>query len=100
MPPAKEQISGWADMVEVEPRLQELFDEAAAIKDDRRKPAFCANAHWYGYGSRAGKGLKPRMMPLVGWHASDPRLRSMEAYSEAYDRIYSALPDCRNCMCG
>jgi hypothetical protein len=98
-PPAKEQVSDWDGMVAIEPALQALFDAAAAVRDNKRKRGFCANAHWYGYGSRKGMGLKPRMMGLVGWHAQDPRLRSMEAYRVAYTRIYEALPDCRNCNC-
>jgi hypothetical protein len=98
-PSDQDQVSDWAEMIKIEPALQRLFNEAAAVKDDKRKRGFCANAHWYGYGSRTGLGLKPRMMQLVGWHASDPRLRSPQAYVEACDHVYSALPNCRNCNC-
>jgi hypothetical protein len=31
--------------------------------------------------------------------ATDPRLRTSEAYDVAYETIYNALPDCRNCGC-
>jgi hypothetical protein len=86
-------------MVVIAPGLQALFDEAAATKDNKQSRGFCANAHWYGYGSCEGKGLKSRVLRLVGWHANDPRLRSMEAYGIACGRIYNALPDCRNCNC-
>jgi hypothetical protein len=36
---------------------------------------------------------------LVGWHATNPELQSDKAYDTAYQTIYAALPNCRNCGC-
>ena len=89
----------WAELVKLEPRLGRLLDRVKAIKDDKRKPSFCANAVWYG-GYRE-EGFKGRFKRLIGWTSSqtDPRLRSMDAYQVAYAKLYAALPDCRNCNC-
>ena len=90
--PKNELAETWPEMVATEPALQTLFDQAAAIRDDKRNPAFCANWHWY-------RKLKPQMRRLVGWEASNPRLRSPKAYAVAYRLIYAELPACRNCAC-
>jgi len=81
-------------LCELEPGLLELYRQACAVKDDRRKRSFCANAIWY-------REFKPVLVQLVGWTArkQDPVLRTSEAYRLAYDTIYHALPDCRNCWC-
>jgi hypothetical protein len=39
------------------------------------------------------------MCRLVGFEADNPVLRTMGAYDAAYDKLYGALPDCRNCIC-
>jgi hypothetical protein len=91
----------WRELIKLEPRLKELYEEISAIKDHGGE-AFCANAVWYGYGSyREDGGFKSRLSQLVGWHAGrvDKRLKSMDAYSIAYDKLYNALPNCRNCNC-
>jgi hypothetical protein len=96
---AKTKSMTWSQMVAVEPALGSLLAEIRKVKDDKTKPAFCANAWWYGYGSRADCGFKARFIYLVGFHATKKELRTMEAYSFAYNKLYSALPDCRNCQC-
>jgi len=40
----------------LEPRLLRLYREIRAVKDDKRKPVFCANMRWY----RAMRSLKPQ----------------------------------------
>lgn len=84
----------WRELVRREPRLAELLREAKAVDDS--DPHFCANLVWYGRG-----GLKERLCRLVGWEAEkdDPVLRTPEAYDLAYEKIYNALPDCRDCDC-
>lgn len=88
----------FSQLCELEPRLLALFNEAKSIKDNRRKPSFCANRIWYAWG-----GLRERMTPLVGYavkrRGGDPRLATSRAYDIAYHTIYDALPDCRNCVC-
>lgn len=88
----------FSQLCELEPRLLALFNEAKSIKDNRRKPSFCANRIWY-----AWEGLRERMTPLVGYavkrRGGDPRLATSRAYDTAYHTIYDALPDCRNCVC-
>jgi hypothetical protein len=92
----------FAKLVAQEPRLRTLLQRAQAVKDDRRKPAFCANAVWYGYGPYHGRGLKEQLCWLVGWGRKDghPILATEEAYDVAYETIYLALPNCRECLCG
>jgi hypothetical protein len=101
-----EQWLSWRRLVRVEPRLEQLRQEAAAVQyDSLTKPYFCANEVWYGYGPhepREGepRGFKGRLTRLVGFKATptaDPVLRTMVAYDLAYDVVYHELPDCRDC---
>jgi hypothetical protein len=80
----------WDELVKLEPKLGVLLAEAQAVRDD--DPHFCANAIWYDF-------LKPRLVLLVGWCRPDRTkpLASEQAYDVAYDTIYEALPDCRDC---
>lgn len=96
---ASKQIQAFFQLSLLEPRLLDLYGEAAAIKDDLSQDGFCANAAFYGYHGR--RGFKRRICRLVGWDAESnhPRLVCSEAYDLAYETIYEALPDCRNCTC-
>ncbi|WP_162490072.1 hypothetical protein [Neomoorella thermoacetica] len=76
------------ELCKIEPELWELYQEAKSYKPT---PDFCANWVWYCRG-----GLKERLLPLVGWLASNPALRTSEAYDLAYHTIYNALPDCQH----
>lgn len=73
----------WEQMILIEPRLLELYNEARRVK---RTSSHCANQGWYGPG-----GLKSRMVELVGWDV-DGVLGTCEAYDTAYRKIYDALP--------
>ena len=88
----------FSQLCELEPRLLALLNEAKSIKDNRRRPSFCANRVWGDSG-----GLRERMTQLVGYsvrrQGGDPRLATSRAYDIAYHTIYDALPDCRNCVC-
>lgn len=83
----------WPELVELEPRLADLLREAEGVRD-LGGPYFCANRIWYA-------AFKPRLKQLVGWHSDhqDPRMRTMCSYATAYETVYHALPDCRNCAC-
>lgn len=81
----------WEALVEIEPLLEGLRDQAKAVTDDGGK-SFCANLEWY-------SELKPQLVELVGFEASKKQLRSMNAYDLAYDVVYNELPNCRNCIC-
>jgi hypothetical protein len=90
----------WEELVQIEPRLQQLYQKVRRIKD-RGGRYFCANECWYGDDDH--DGLKEEMQYLVGYltpASCDPRIRTMKAYSLAYSKLYNALPDCRNCNCG
>ena len=89
----------WQQLVTAEPRLGSLLLEIKAVRDDKTRPSFCANAHWYGY--HGSPGFKPRLYRLVGFGAlSAPgHLRTMDAYDLAYETLFEALPNCRNCNC-
>ena len=93
----------WAQLVELEPRLGALYKEIRKVKDDKTEPSFCANAVWYGYGKYERGGFRRMVKNLVGYSTEpkqkDARLRSMEAHDIAYQKLYSALPGCRNCNC-
>lgn len=91
----------WEVLIMDEPRLAELLAKTEAIKDDGSTSAFCANSHWYG---RAGQaGLKQELVELVGWArhrgVGYGYLWDSASYDVAYETIYAALPDCRNCAC-
>ena len=82
----------WAEMVKIEPRLEELLREIRSIKDDKTKTYFCANEVWY-------EQYKPRFKRLVGWGAEKEEMRGSDAYDLAYHKLYSPLPGCRRCAC-
>jgi hypothetical protein len=83
-------------LVALEPRLANLLAEARRHRRSRAR-SVCANEIWY----RPG-GLRQRLIGLVGWHSLAPRgsvLRTPAAYDLAYETLYDALPDCRECGC-
>ena len=82
----------WAEMVKIEPRLEELYQQIRLIKDDKTTPCFCANEIWY-------ERFKPRFKYLVGWLAENEDLRGSDAYDLAYHKLYTPLPSCRGCSC-
>ena len=87
-------------LAQLDPRIQDLQNEAASITDDGTSESFCANEIFYGY--KSGNGLKHRLSRLVGNSAdptAPPDLKTSEAYDVVYEVIYKALPDCRNCGC-
>ena len=91
-------MDSFEDYVRMDPRIGELLKEAQAIKAIPGE-RFCANRTWYG---NAGEpGLKGKMVHLVGeCRSAGPReLQTSVAYDTVYERIYSALPDCRDCCC-
>jgi len=87
----KEDKAKWDALIKVEPRLEDLFYDARAVKDLGKKQ-FCANIAWY-------RKLKPRLVRLVGFEADNKELRTVEAYMDAYRLVYKELPSCRNCNC-
>lgn len=89
----------WEKIIEIEPHLLTLYEEAQGVKDGGVSESFCENEVWYGRPDRPGSGLKPRLVRLVGWYAERSALRAPEAYDIAYSHIYHALPACRNCAC-
>jgi predicted transcriptional regulator with HTH domain len=93
----KAQIEGkltWRELVRREPYLRYLLEAARCQKDDPSKPSYCANYVWYTY-------FKPQLERYVGWFArvKDGVVNTSEAYDLAYEKIYNALPNCRNCNC-
>lgn len=85
----------------LEPALIALYIRAAATVDDD-PDYFCANDVFFGHHRPIDASLKRQVSKLVGWYADPFRhsdLRTQEAYDVVYDRIYNALPDCRNCRC-
>lgn len=88
----------FAELAVIEPQLKGLLDKAQKWqRNSRCSHRVCANERWYGYSRWKGRGLKDKLCRLVGYEAQNPRLRTEDAYDVAYDHIYAALPDCRNC---
>lgn len=87
------------ELAKLEPRLKTLEDDISAIKDDGESESFCANNRWYGYFGH--RNMKATLVQLVGWEARGKHgeLRTMDAYSTAYEHLYELLPDCRDCGC-
>lgn len=88
---SKELAAQFHDLVRIEPVLGSLMRDAADTLDAGGQ-WFCANRIWY-------QRFKPRLELLVGWHrdAGPESLKSADAYEVAYEAIYMALPDCREC---
>lgn len=82
----------WEELTGLEPRLNRLFLEAQMVNGDEGQ--FCANHVWF-------HSFKPILVELVGWERGGPPVELMteEAYDLAYDKIYNALPPCRDCGC-
>lgn len=88
-------------LVELEPGLMDLYREAKRHHEVAGS-RFRANAARFGYAGYRDRGIKSRLIELVGWYreGSDPLLETKEAYEIAYEMIYRALPDCRKgCAC-
>jgi hypothetical protein len=82
----------WERLIELEPRVAELLEEARRVKDPGGS-SFCANQTWFDQ-------FDKRLDKLVGWYADgDPDLQTSEAYDVAFIKIYDVLPACRNCTC-
>jgi hypothetical protein len=92
MPTSSVQNITWKRICQIDPTMLNLYREAKTIKDNKRKKRFCANEIWE---SR----FKPFIVNHVGWHSAMPELQSSLAYNIAYQTIYGALPNCRNCFC-
>jgi hypothetical protein len=92
----KDQYPSWEQLIELEPRLDELRKEIELIEDDDPSPDtfFCANGTWK-------QLFLWRFLDLVGWSrkSGDPRLRTSAAYGLAHFKLYNLLPGCRNCLC-
>jgi hypothetical protein len=94
----KETSKEFQSLCKLEPELLVLFNEARAIKDDKRAEYFCGNAVWYGW--EGHNGFKPRVVNLVGHNAKIKELRGTVAYDVAYQTLLDLLPACRgDCSC-
>lgn len=85
----------WPLIAKLEPRLNTVLAAARDVRDTGGG-TFCANTAWGQDG-----GLKDQMEPLVGWDRKNKGgfIATSDAYDIAYETIYNALPDCRNCIC-
>ena len=108
----------WEDICEAEPRVKALYYTACHVKDCKTDRSFCANYVFL-------NTFKPIICELVGFCRSrrkkmmkesandfqfenffaytdeidDEMLSTSIAYDIVYQKIYGALPDCRNCCC-
>jgi hypothetical protein len=73
----------WKDLIQMEPRLLELYNRALAIRNGDRP--FNDIDVWIG----SRHGMNDDLVALVGWSRKDkPELATNEAYDIAYDKIY------------
>jgi hypothetical protein len=74
---------------------------AAARRVKDHGETFCANAVWFGYDGHPVY-FEWRLNQLVGLERPGKHhsmLSTSEAYDLAFQAIYGALPDCRECGC-
>lgn len=83
-------------LVEYEPELLQLEYECKILRQwHEGSPKVCGNAMWYGWGPY--RGIRPRMVKLVGYEVIRPRhqiMRKREGYDIARGYLYNLLPDC------
>ena len=94
-PPPPMKNPTWTKMCHVEQDLLGLYIDAmnrTRDEESKNKRCVCANHIWY-------QDFKPRLRLLVGWEARNPLLWSSECYDVAYQKIYDAMPECRECGC-
>ena len=96
MPLILTEAEHWALLILAQPKLADLLTEVQALHAEPPTTPFCANDVWF-----RPDGLHRRMSALVGWEAdgAPPILRTVAAYDTAYNTLYAALPDCRECNC-
>jgi hypothetical protein len=84
----------WADLAELEPRLQPMLNEIQSIKDDGQSRRFCADEIWV-------SEFKPELCRIIGFgrRPAHPILSTAFAYEIAFDKLRDAFPPCRNCAC-
>lgn len=68
----------WSQLIAVEPRLLDLYQEAKVVDDSAED--FCANRVWY-------DRFKPRLLRLVGWECDNPQISTERAWDVAYETI-------------
>jgi len=74
----------WEKLIEIEPRLKDLYNKARAIR--RKYKKLDVFRVWCGR-----NGLKSEMCRLVGWEAKKPEICNCECYDLAYKKVLSAL---------
>lgn len=80
----------WESLLGIKPQLKDLLKAAQDLKAVRSKRAhFCANSYWL-YNPT---GLSYNQV-IQKWFGDD-----LEAFKVAAEKIYSSLPDCKDCFC-
>lgn len=75
----------WTSLTLSKPKLKKLLETAKELKSVRsRRPHFCANSYWL-------TTYQPIIKALVG--------NDSGAYKLASEKVYKALPDCKDCFC-
>lgn len=78
----------WRNLVQLEPRLRDLMNEAWAVgRAARHDPEFSWRVAW-------SRRVKPTLWKLVGWLRPDfhPVLSTPDAYDVAYQHLLQAMP--------
>lgn len=80
----------WESLLSTDPRLEDLLKAAKDLRSVRnRRPHFCANSYWLV--GLDGLSYKQVVKKLAG--------DNLDAYKVIAEKIYYALPDCRDCFC-
>lgn len=81
------------EIIEIEPIVGDIYEEAMLIEDDEYSDFFCATTIWNTY-------FKPKLKQFVGFDAEKEELRTPEAFMICKTTICNILPFCRDCNCG
>ena len=82
----------WEELTELEPKLVLMYRTICMLRLPPRPETFCAHDPWRDI-------FLPSLKILVGWYCKrhNSALRSTEAYEEAHQKLWSAMPNCQGC---
>lgn len=93
-----EAVTTWEELLELEPGLGPLEEEARAIADDGTMSFFCSNFVWLPLTSSLQQLIGVRRRGGQG-KVAEPLLYDSRAYEVAYLHLSPLLPPCRDCGC-
>lgn len=88
----------WHDLIRLEPHLEVLAERVRHV--DKGYPSFCRRSAWLGFDDLYVQAqfyalVGPARLALEDY--DDERLYTESAVEVAFERIWNAMPPCRNC---